>query len=256
MTITVSDFAITDPDSNTTLGWDASAQDIFQWNGSSLVTKLSLTSLLATAAQGTKADTALQVQQNSDWNASTGVTAIVNKPSLSAVALSGSYNDLLSKPSLSTVATTGAYNDLSGKPSLATVATTGSYNDLTNKPTLSKTFANPTRTLNSAFQISSTRDSMVSYSVDISASLTLTGGATGTVYLEYADDSGFTTNVVTVNSTANGNTGALTIGLSLTQTSSATLTGMIPSAKYVRIRTANTSGSPSFIYRSSQEVLI
>lgn len=113
-------------------------------------------------------------QVNSDWNATSGIAQILNKPSLSAVATSGAYSDLtgrpalfsgnyndlankpsipdpqvnsdwnattgvariLNKPSLATVATSGAYSDLTGRPSLATVATSGSYNDLTNKPTL------------------------------------------------------------------------------------------------------------------------
>lgn len=56
--------------------------------------------------------------------------------SLSTVARTGQYNDLLSKPILSTVASTGSYTDLTGSPSFATVATTGVYNDLTGKPSL------------------------------------------------------------------------------------------------------------------------
>ena len=125
-------------------------------------------------------------QVNSDWNASTGVSQILNKPSLATVATSGSYNDLtnkptipsapvqsdwnesdtsslayiankptiptaqvnsdwnsnsgvsqiLNKPSLATVATSGNYSDLNGTPSLATVATSGDYDDLQNKPTI------------------------------------------------------------------------------------------------------------------------
>ena len=75
-------------------------------------------------------------QINADWNASTGVQQILNKPTLATVATSGSYNDLSNKPSLATVATSGDYTDLSNTPSLATVATSGSYNDLSNKPTI------------------------------------------------------------------------------------------------------------------------
>lgn len=48
--------------------------------------------------------------------------------SLSTVATSGSYQDLLNKP----VLFSGSYADLSGKPSLFS----GSYNDLTNKPSI------------------------------------------------------------------------------------------------------------------------
>jgi hypothetical protein len=75
-----------------------------------------------------------QVQTN--WNATSGLGVILNKPSLATVATSGNYNDLSNKPSLATVATSGNYNDLSNKPSLATVATSGNYNDLSNKPSI------------------------------------------------------------------------------------------------------------------------
>ena len=66
-------------------------------------------------------------QVASDWNAVTGVSVILNKPTL----FSGAYADLTGKPTLFS----GAYADLTGKPTLATVATSGSYADLTNKPT-------------------------------------------------------------------------------------------------------------------------
>ena len=72
-----------------------------------------------------------------------------NTSSLAAVALSGSYNDLLNKPTIPDVSDyytkeeTYSQNEvntlLSSKAdtsSLSTVATTGSYNDLLNKPTI------------------------------------------------------------------------------------------------------------------------
>ena len=46
---------------------------------------------------------AAQVQ--SDWNATTGMGAILNKPTLSAVATSGDYDDLSNKPTIPTVPT-------------------------------------------------------------------------------------------------------------------------------------------------------
>lgn len=42
-------------------------------------------------------------QVNSDWNASSGVAQILNKPTLATVATSGSYNDLSNKPTIPTV---------------------------------------------------------------------------------------------------------------------------------------------------------
>ena len=75
-------------------------------------------------------------QQQVDWNAVSGVTSILNKPTLATVATSGDYNDLGNKPSLATVATSGNYNDLESKPNLASVAISGDYNDLESKPNL------------------------------------------------------------------------------------------------------------------------
>lgn len=126
---------------------------------------------------------------------------------------------------------------------------------ITGIPNPVPSFTNPTRTLNSAFQISSTRNSRVSYTVQIASTLSLTTGQTGTVVLEYADDSGFTTNIVAVQTAVNGNTGTLAIGLNLVQTTTATLSGEIPTAKYVRVRTVNSTGTPTFTMGSAQEVL-
>lgn len=39
-------------------------------------------------------------QVNSDWNATSGVSQILNKPTLATVATSGSYNDLSNKPNI------------------------------------------------------------------------------------------------------------------------------------------------------------
>lgn len=120
-----------------------------------------------------------------------------------------------------------------------------------------RSFANPGRSLNgSAFQISSTRDAVVSYSVDVACTLSLTSGQQGTVYLRYADDSGFSTNITEVCRFVNGNTGTLTIGLNLTQNATGTLSGVIPAGKYVKLVTENNTGSPTFTYRRAQEVLL
>lgn len=109
-------------------------------------------------------------QVNSDWNATSGVARILNKPTiptatsdltndsgfitntvnnlvnytpttgLAEVATSGSYNDLEDKPTIPAAQVNSDWNSDSGvsqilnKPALATVATSGSYNDLSNKP--------------------------------------------------------------------------------------------------------------------------
>lgn len=99
-------------------------------------------------------------QVNSDWNSTSGVSEILNKPQLATVATSGAYSDLSGTPNLATVATSGSYNDLTNtpsipaaqvqtdwnattgmgvllnKPSLATVATSGAYSDLSGTPSI------------------------------------------------------------------------------------------------------------------------
>jgi len=134
------------------------------------------------------------------------------------------------------------------------LSTNGSAAQWIASPSPTKTFSNPARTLNTAFQASTTQDVFASYTVDVSSTLTLTGGQTGTVTLQYADNSGMSTNLVSVQSSVNGNTGALTVGLSLTQTGTAAVTGVIPAGKWVRISTANTAGTPTFTFRAAQEV--
>ena len=111
------------------------AQVNADWNASSGVTEIlnkptlgtaaaASTSDFATAAQGTKADTAVQPSD------------------LATVATSGSYNDLSNKPTIPAAQVNADWNSSSGvseilnKPNLATVATSGSYNDLSNKPTI------------------------------------------------------------------------------------------------------------------------
>lgn len=86
----------------------------------------------ATAAQGAKADSAVQPD------------------SLKAVALTGSYNDLVDKPAIpssasdvgAATAAQGAKADTAVQPSfLNPVAITGSYSDLADKPNIPTTAA-------------------------------------------------------------------------------------------------------------------
>lgn len=83
-----------------------------------------------------------QAQVNSDWNASSGVAEILNKPSLSTVATTGDYNDLSNKPSIPAAQVNADWTASSGvaeilnKPTLAAVATSGDYSDLSNTPSI------------------------------------------------------------------------------------------------------------------------
>ena len=94
---------------------------------------------------------AAATQVNADWDATSGVAKILNKPDLSvyaessdlaAVATSGDYNDLQNRPAIPAAQVNADWDANSGisqilnKPNLATVATSGDYADLANKPTI------------------------------------------------------------------------------------------------------------------------
>ena len=82
-------------------------------------------------------------QVNSDWNATSGVAEISNKPTLATVATSGSYNDLINKPTIPAAqlqsdwnqSSSGALDFIKNKPSIFS----GAYADLTGKPTIPAT---------------------------------------------------------------------------------------------------------------------
>ena len=153
----------------------------------------------------------------------------------------------------------GAYADLSGKPTIPAAQVQSDWNAVSglgvilNKPTIpsvTRTFSgNLTPTLNSAAVIDASKDAIVSYSVDISVTSILLAGTSGTVFLEYADNSGMSTNLVTVGQSTLSTGGVLNV----TNVGTATLSGVIPAGKYRRIRTANNTGTPVFTARSSQE---
>lgn len=113
------------------------------------------------------------------------------------------------------------------------------------------TQSSPGRTLNTCFQVSSTKTAFVTYSVDVVTQPTLLGGSLGTVYLETFSDSGCTTGTQEIGRTTSGNAASLALG---TSTGTANLTGYVLAGKYAKLRTANVAGTPTFTYRSGQEV--
>ena len=77
-------------------------------------------------------------QVNVDWNATSGVTQILNKPSLATVATSGSYTDLTNKPTIPAAQLQSDWNQLNAtqldyiknKPTIFS----GVYSDLSGRP--------------------------------------------------------------------------------------------------------------------------
>lgn len=119
-----------------------------------------------------------------------------------------------------------------------------------------RSFSTPSLAVNTSRQPSTSQDTLVNASIDITSTISLTTGQTGKVSLQYADNTGFSINVVTVQSATNGNTGSLTIGLNLSQVYTAALTGIVPAGKYYRLLTTNTTGTPTYGTPVIQEVLL
>ena len=82
---------------------------------------------------------AAQVQV--DWNATSGIGSILNKPALSVVAITGSYPDLINKPTIPAAQVNADWNSTGGidrilnKPTLFS----GLYSDLTGRPSIPAT---------------------------------------------------------------------------------------------------------------------
>ena len=82
-------------------------------------------------------------QVNSDWNATSGLAQILNRPTLATVATSGSYTDLSNKPTVPAAqiqsdwnqASTGALDFIKNKPTLFD----GAYSSLTGAPAVPAT---------------------------------------------------------------------------------------------------------------------
>lgn len=145
---------------------------------------------------------------------------------------------------------------------LSNVGTPGTYSGVTTDAQgrvtagTVRSFSYQTRALNTCFQVSAARDAFVTYAVDISATLSLSGGQVGTVYLRSYTNNTCTTGAQEITRFVNGNTGSLTVGLNTTQNATGTLTGIIPAGLWVQQVTENTTGTPSFTARPGQEVLL
>lgn len=201
-----------------------------------------------------------------DWAASSGLGQILNKPSAfppashthSASDIVSGVLDIARIPALAISNVTGLQTALNGKfnqPSGTTAQYIRGDGSLAAMPAATpRSFSYTTRALNTCFQPSATRDVLATYSVDIQTSLSLTAGQQGTVYLRTYTNSSCTTGAQELTRFVNGQTGALTIGLALTQNVTGTLTGVIPAGSYAQLATENNTGTPTFTARPGQEV--
>lgn len=241
-------------------------------NGKVLSSDVTLTASDITGLPGTQVQT--------DWNATTGLGVLLNKPSTFTPSAhnhaasdvnSGTFVDARiaqsnvtqhqSALSISSGQVTGTKTSsfISDFTEASQDAVGGAlspefvYNDSGNSISLrSKTFNNSiSRTAGTAFQISTTQDSGVSYKIPVTSSATLIAGSRAQATLQYADNSGMTTNLKTVDSDDFGiGSGLVVVGYGTLK-----LVGKIPSGKWALITVSAITGSPTIGSCAGQEVL-
>lgn len=107
-----------------------------------------------------------------------------------------------------------------------------------------------TKALNTSYQLSTARDAMVSYSVNITSTLSISGGQSGSINLQTSPNNSTWTTIATA---TNNNTGTLVIGLNTSNSQSIALTGFVPQGYYVRL---STTGASAFSWVAGMEVLL
>lgn len=113
-----------------------------------------------------------------------------------------------------------------------------------------RTTAAATRAFNSSFRPSTTRDVFVGYTATIDASFSVSGGQSGTVFLEISANNSTWVEMARM---TNGNNGAIAIGLGLVNTQTGQLAAIVPAGYYVRLR---TTGNATITYISGTETSI
>ena len=158
----------------------------------------------------------LKAADQSDWNATSGLAEILNKPTL----FSGSYTDLTNKPTLFS----GSYNDLTNKPTIPAAQVQSNWNELDtadisyiqNKPTIPTVPTDVSAFNNDAGYLTSYNDTNTTYSLDSSnenvddVKLTLVGSnsSTDSVVITKGNNitfSNVTTGGFTISASATGN---------------------------------------------------
>lgn len=187
---------------------------------------------------------AAQIQ--SDWNAVSGVNQILNKPAI--INYSAGPGIQLSS---------GVFSNTS--PDQTVVLTGGNRTLITGTyPNFTISFIEPTiniiasKTLNSNYTISATKQANVSYSLTCSVTNPLlAGSSTANIFLEYSTNGGSTWLLPSQN--GNLSSVALAVAVAITNSQTVTVAGSIPAGALVRLRTT-TTGTASVTYVTGTEI--
>lgn len=107
------------------------------------------------------------------------------------------------------------------------------------------------------FQLSTTRDATVNYSVTITTTATISAASAGTVVLEICSTNSSTAaNWAEVGRITGSQTISLAALLQSINTVASSVWCIVPAGYYCRLRSISTSGSPTFSLSSGQEVLL
>lgn len=91
------------------------------------------------------------------------------------------------------------------------------------------------------------------YTVQIVTTASIGSGATGYVVLETSPNNSAWTEAGRI---VNGQVITLAIALNSVQTTAGQISGYLPAGYYARLRSVNTTGTPTYSYISGQEVLL
>lgn len=215
------------------------------------------TTSFATNAQGTKADSALQVEvdgsttnelqalsisgQNLTLSNGGGTVTIPDNVYTAGTGIGVSSNIVTNTAPDQTVS-------LSGSNGLSTSGTYPTFTITQYIPTIN---SGVTRPINSTtFTPSTTKQSFLSYNITISCTATIGSASTGSVALQYSTNGGSTW--TTVGTVSNSNTVSLAVILNSVQASGVQLSGFVPANSLCRM-VSTTSGTTVLTYISGQE---
>lgn len=111
----------------------------------------------------------------------------------------------------------------------------------------------PTRAIGTAFQPSTTRPVLVSYSARVASTLNVSGGASGRIELR-CDASNPPTTVR--KRVAGGLTGTVVAGIAVTDIAEGDMSVLVPPGHYVLLQSVNEIGTPTYSLLAQSEIVL